>query len=280
VSDALVLLIDDPRPGVRRLTMNRPEKRNALNNELRGAIFEALHAADRDPAVRVSVLRGAGKSFSAGYDLASDVTKGQPFFSAWGDGLWPRHVVQGWFDLWDLAKPVIAQVHGHCLAGASELATACDLVYVAEDAQIGYPPVRLMSPPDMQFHPWLVGMRAAMEMMLTGDAISGTEAARLGFANRAHPADELEERVLELAERVAKVPPDLQQLNKRSVHRAMEIMGIRAAIRAGTEIQALGFHQRSSREYLAEIAKGVTQALDRRDAKFGDYRTAKKAEGD
>jgi enoyl-CoA hydratase len=278
MSDAPVLLIDDPREGVRRLTLNRPEKRNALDNALRGALFEALHAADRDPSVRVTVLRGAGKSFSSGYDLASDVTKDQPFFSAWGDGLWPRHVVQGWFDLWDLAKPVIAQVHGHCLAGGSELATACDLVYVAEDAQIGYPPVRLMSPPDMQFHPWLVGMRAAMELMLTGDAISGAEAARLGFANRAYPAAELEERVLEIAARVAKVPSDLQQLNKRSVHRAMEIMGIRAAIRAGTEIQALGFHQRSSREYLAELAKGVTKALDKRDAQFGDYRTARRGE--
>jgi enoyl-CoA hydratase len=275
MADASVLLIDDPRPGVRRLTLNRPEKRNALNNVLRGALFEALHAADRDTAVRVTILRGAGSCFSAGYDLGSNNLDGQPYFSAFGDGVWPRHVVQGWFDVWDLAKPVMAQVHGHCLAGGSELATACDLVYVAEDASIGYPPVRLMSPPDMQFHPWLLGMRNAMELMLTGDAISGAEAARMGFANRAYPSAELEARVLEIAERVAKIPSDLQQLNKRSVHRAMEIMGLRAAVRAGTEIQALGFHQRSSREYLAELAKGVTNALTKRDEKFGDYRTAK-----
>lgn len=269
------VLVDEPRAGVRRLTLNRPEKRNALHNALRGELFERLHEADRDPAVRVTVLRGAGQSFSAGYDLATNHLEAQPYFTAHGDGLWPRHVVQGWFDIWDLAKPVIAQVHGYCLAGGSELATACDLVYVAEDAQIGYPPVRLMSPPDMQFHPWLMGLRNAMELMLTGDAISGTEAARAGFANRAYPAAELETRVLEIAERVAKIPTDLQQLNKRSVHRAMEIQGLRAAVRAGTEIQALGFHQRSSREYFAEFAKGVTQALDRRDEQFGDYRTAK-----
>jgi len=274
MSQPPLLLIDDPRPGVRRLTLNRPEKRNALSNPLRGQLFAALEAADGDSSVHVTILRGAGPCFSAGYDLGADLRQGQPYYTAGGDGNWPRHVVQGWFGIWDLAKPVIAQVHGHCLAGGSELATACDLVYVAEDAQIGYPPVRLMSPPDMQFHPWLLGMRAAMELMLTGDAISGLEAARLGFANRAFPAAELEERVLEIAERVAKVPADLQQLNKRSVHRAMEIMGLRAAVRAGTEIQALGFHQRSSREYLAELAKGVTRALDRRDAKFGDYRTA------
>jgi enoyl-CoA hydratase len=271
------LLVDEPRPFVRRITLNRPEKRNALHNPLRAELFDALEAADRDESVRVSVIRGAGPCFSAGYDLGFPNSEQQPWHTARGDGNWPRHVVEGWFKIWDLAKPVIAQVHGWCLAGGSELMAACDLVYVSEDARIGYPPVRLMSPPDMQFHPWLAGMRSAMELMLTGDSVSGAEAARMGLANRCFADGELEARVLEVAERVAKVPSDLQQLNKRSVHRAMEIMGMRAAIRAGTEIQALGFHQRSSREYMKEFAKGVTAALDARDAKFGDYRT-KKAE--
>ena len=174
-----------------------------------------------------------------------------------------------------MAKPVIAQVHGYCLAGGAELATSCDLVYVAEDAQIGYPPVRLMSPPDMQFHPWLVGMRQAMESMLTGDAMSGTEAAARGFANRAYPAAELDRAVLAIAERVAKIPTELQQLNKRSVHRAMEIMGARAAMRAGTEIQALAFTTEASRSYMQQFrrdGKSVAEALSRRDAEFGDYR--------
>ncbi len=267
------ILEDEPRPYVRRITLNRPEKRNALHNRLRGELFAALEAADHDAEVRVTVIRGAGKSFSAGYDLTQDVTKNVPFHTAPGDAYWPRQVAEGWFRIWDLAKPVIAQVHGYCLAGGSELMAACDLAYAAEDAQIGYPPVRLMSPPDTQFHPWMAGMRQAMELMLTGDAISGAEAARIGIANRAFPADELEEGVLGLAERIAKIPTDLQQLNKRSVHRAMEIMGMRAAIRAGTEIQALGFHQRSSREYMKTLAGGLTKALDERDAKFGDYRT-------
>ena len=133
-----------------------------------------------------------------------------------------------------------------------------------------------MSPPDMQFHPWLVGMRNAMELMLTGDAIDGLEAVRMGFANRAHPEDALEEAVLDIAERVAKVPVDLQQLNKRSVHRAREVMGMRTALRAGTEIQAMGFHQHSSKEYFRKLMQGVTKALDARDEKFGDYRTQEK----
>ena len=98
--------------------------------------------------------------------------------------------------IWDLAKPVIAQVHGYCLAGGSELATGCDLVYMADDAQMGYPAVRF-GVPDMHFHAWFLGMRKAMEMMLTGDSISGVEAARLGWANAPFPADELDGAVLD-----------------------------------------------------------------------------------
>jgi enoyl-CoA hydratase len=158
---------------------------------------------------------------------------------------------------------VIAQVHGYCLAGGSELATACDLVYVAEDAQIGYPPVRLMSPPDMQFHPWLMGMRAAMEMMLTGDSISGVEAVAAGFANRAYPADQLDAAVLERAVAVAKIPSDLNQLNKRSVHRAMEIMGVRTAIRAGSELMALATHQPSTRAFMENALANLKQVFDK-----------------
>src|ERR1700752_425920 len=195
MSSSSVLLSDEPLPGVRRFTLNRPQKRNALNNELRGAILAGLQAADADPAVRVSILRGAGPAFSSGYDLSADNSKDQPYYSPGGPGQWARHVVDGWFTIWDLAKPVIAQVHGYCLAGGSDLAACCDLVYVAEDARIGYPPTRLMSPPDNQFHPWLMGMRTAMEMFLTGDAITGAEAAAKGFANRAFPAAELDEAV-------------------------------------------------------------------------------------
>jgi enoyl-CoA hydratase len=279
MSGSDVLLIEDVAPGIRRLTMNRPQKRNALNNALRGAIFGALEAAERDAEIRVTILRGAGPCFSAGYDLSADNAQDQPYYTSGGVGQWARHVVEGWFRIWDLAKPVIAQVHGYCLAGGSELATACDLVYVAEDAQIGYPPVRLMSPPDMQFHPWLVGMRQAMESMLTGDAMSGREAAEKGFANRAFPAAELDQAVLAIAERVAKIPTDLQQLNKRAVHRAMEIMGARAAMRAGTEIQALAFTTETSRAYMQQFrrdGKSVGEILSRRDASFGDYREREK----
>lgn len=266
------MLIDDPAPAVRRLTLNRPTKRNALSHGLRTELFDALRAADADRAVRVVVIRGAGGCFSAGYDLAQDPSESLPWPMSPADGAWARHVLQGWFEMMDMATPLIAQVHGYCLAGGTELAAACDLVYVAHDAQIGYPPVRSMSPPDMAWHVWLTGMRRAMEAMLTGDSISGDEAVLAGVANRAFAADELDAQVLEIAQRVAKVAPDLQALNKRVVHRAMDAMGMREGMRATADLNALGFHQRSSREYFAQFAQGVTTALSARDQQFGDYR--------
>ena len=269
-----LVLIDSPAPHVARFTLNRPEKRNALNNPLRGQLIEGLQAADVDPDIRVSIIRGAGTSFSAGYDIGGgNEGHDYPHFTAPGEGQWPRHVTETWMGIWDLQKPVIAQVHGYCLAGGSELATGCDLVYVADDAKMGYPAVRF-GVPDMQFHAWLLGMRAAMEMMVTGDSISGTEAVRLGWANRAFPAADLEASVLAVAQRIALLPPDIVQLNKRTVHRAMDHMGLRQSIRAGTDICALVIHQESFEVFLNEMKhKGLTAALQKRDAPFGDYRT-------
>ena len=269
-----VTIVDDPAPGVRRVTLNRPEKRNALNHQLRGELVHALQAADVDPAVRVTIVRGAGTCFSAGYDLGGgNEGLDMPHFTAEGEGQWPRHVTETWMGIWDLKKPVIAQVHGYCLAGGSELATGCDLVYVAQDAQMGYPAVRF-GVPDMHFHPWFLGMRAAMEMMLTGDSISGTEAVQLGWANRAFPVEDLDAEVLAVAERIALLPPDIVALNKRVVHRQMDVMGLRSGIRSGTELCALGIHQPSFVEFIDKMADdGLTAALQERDEPFGDYRT-------
>ena len=271
-----LILSETPVPHVRRLTLNRPTKRNALSYALRTQLFEQLREADADPAINVIIIRGAGPSFSAGYDLAQDKSETPPWPISTADGAWARHVLTGWFEMMDMATPIIAQVHGFCLAGGTELATACDLVYVAHDAQVGYPPVRSMSSPDMAWHAWMLGMRRAMEAMLTGDSMTGDEAVASGFANRAFPVEKLDAEVLAIAERVAKVPADLQALNKRVVHRAMEAMGMRDGMRATADINALGFHQRASKEYFAKFAGGVTQALDARDSSFGDYRTGEK----
>lgn len=270
-----VVLVDTPAPGVKRITLNRPAKRNALNHALRGELLHALQQGDADDSVRVQIIRGAGTCFSAGYDLGGG-NEGleYPFYTAGGDGQWPRHVTEGWMGIWDLAKPVIAQVHGYCLAGGSELATGCDLVYMADDAQMGYPAVRF-GVPDMHFHPWLVGMRKGMEMLLTGDALDGRQAAARGWATDSFPVAELEERVLAIAARIAMMPPDIVQLNKRAVHRQMDVMGLRQGIRAGTELCTLGIHQPSFKAFLDDIGShGLKGALQKRDERFGDYRTA------
>ena len=183
-----------------------------------------------------------------------------PFYTPGGDGTWSRHVADGWSRLWDLAKPVIAQVHGYAMAGGSELAAACDLVYIADDAEFSYPVVRVLSPPDFQFHPWLVGMCAAMELMLTGDPVVGAEAVRIGLANRAFPVVELERETLAMAERVASIPADILQINKRTVHRAMEFKGVRTATRAGSELQGLAGNLESTREFFADPSAAVKQA--------------------
>ena len=183
-----LIVVEEAAEGVRYVTLNRPEKKNAISTALRTALFETLQAHDHDDDVRVSIVRGAGDCFSSGYDLSSPLMDDTPYHSAPGDGAWARQATDGWFSIWDLAKPVIAQVHGYAMAGATELASACDLVYVAADAQISYPVVRVASSPDWAYHEPLLGLRHAMEAMLTGDAIVGDEAARIGWANRAYGA--------------------------------------------------------------------------------------------
>lgn len=145
------IIVDSPAKYVSRITLNRPEKKNAMNHELRGQLLNQLQLNDQNviffsplfikPTIRVTIIRGAGTSFCAGYDLEMDKTKPFPMFEAEGEGSFQRNVLAGWFMMMDMAKPIVAQVHGYCLAGGSELAAACDVICVANDAKIGYPPV-------------------------------------------------------------------------------------------------------------------------------------------
>jgi enoyl-CoA hydratase len=148
------------------ITLNRPEKLNALSNNLRAELMDAMREAEHDDQVGVIVLRAAGRSFSAGYDLSPSRAAADDSYvnprsklpdtgtTHPGTNQWARHVVMTNWTIWELAKPVVAQIQGHCLAGGTELATTCDFRIVADDAKIGYPPVRAMTTMDMMWTPW------------------------------------------------------------------------------------------------------------------------------
>ena len=261
---------------VGRITLNRPEKLNALSRALLAELIDTLRIMELDDDVRTIVLRGAGRAFSAGYDLTpggQDRSKFQTYVSK-GPGEWPRSLINTYTTIWDLYKPVIAQIHGYCLAGATELVAFCDLVFTSEDCQIGYPAVRALSSVDIIYHPWLMPMRKAAELLMTGDSMDGNEAVRVGYANFAFPTDELDERTLAYAERMSNIAPDLQAINKRGLHRVYEVMGFKAALLVGADMQALSSFRESAGEF-TKIAneQGLKAALDWRDGPFRDYRT-------
>ncbi len=230
--------VDEPAPAVRRITLNRPEKRNAINNPMRGELLRALQEADRDTAVRTTILRGAGPCFSSGYDIKSDLGADQPYFTADVGMQWARHVAEGWMSIWDLAKPVVAQIHGYAMAGGLELACACDLAYAAKDARLAHPVLRVAGVPDFAWFPVAMAPRHAMELHIAGREYTGEEAERVGLVNQAFDPASLEERVLQVAQRIAEAPPAVVTVNKRLVHTAVEARGGRSVIRTAADLQA------------------------------------------
>ena len=238
---------------VATVTLNRPEKLNALSNELRGEMFHALKRAEADAAIGVIVIKGAGRAFSAGYDLQPAPSE-NPHVNEWtrlpDTGTthpqhydWSRHAVMGNFIIWELAKPVIAQVHGYCLAGATELASACDLRIIAEDCQVGYPPVRAMGTMDAMWAPWHLPQAKAREFAYLGDPHSGADMYRWGWANYCLPADDLNEFTQEFAARMGHIDNHLLMYSKRSVNRAYEIQGYKTAMISGTDVEAMSKHR-------------------------------------
>ena len=173
-------ILYEPGDGIARITLNRPEKLNAISWQMQEEMQQALWQADRDPSVHVVTLRGAGRSFSAGYDISPPPGEGATHAAS-------GHTMERdvWFleqaarmrmTLWEMHKPVIAGIHGHCLAGGTDIAFLCDIVIAAEDAKIGYPPVRALGSPVNHMWTYLVGPQWAKRLLLTGDTISGAEA--------------------------------------------------------------------------------------------------------
>lgn len=266
--------------GRARVTLNRPEKRNALAGPLLEELEQAVWEADDDRRVHSLILRGAGSSFCAGYDLTG-------FGSSLPEDDVPRRTGRTidddmWFlersnrrirSLFEMHKPSIAQVHGHCLAGGTDLALVCDMVIVADDARIGFPPARNLGALPNNLWLYHCGPQWAKRLNLTGDTVTGAEAAEIGLALKSVPADLLEAEVEGLADRMAMIDPDLLSANKRVVNLGMELMGAQTLQRLAAENDARGHRAPGTKAYFAAVKeKGLREAFKERDEKFGDGR--------
>jgi enoyl-CoA hydratase len=266
---APVLLIEDAGP-VRRLTMNRPRALNALSAELIDALTAALGQAASDDAVRVVVVLGAGRAFCSGYDLAEDAQAGTKDSAAWHAEL--RSAADRMLEILDHPKPVIAQVHGYCLAGGCDLMMACDLCVCSDDAVFGEPEIRFGSGVVTMLMPWLVGVRKSKELLFTGeDRITAEEALRIGLVNRVVARERLDDAVLDLANEIAKNDAFAVAMEKRAINRVWEIAGLREAIASNVELDALieaaDLPERAEFRRIT-LEEGLKRAIEWRDARF------------
>src|SRR3972149_1659714 len=185
-----------------RITLNRPEKLNAMNGQMLAELDQAFDAFEGAPDASVLIVRGAGRAFCTGYDLGP--LAGGGGFTVTQDRWNLRKIVDRWQRLWSLPKPTIAQVHGYCLAGALELIGHCDLVFASGDAAFGHPAARSLGVlPTLAMWPYLIGMRKTKEFLFTGDSMTAAEALESGLINRVYPAQRLAAEVLAYARRGA-----------------------------------------------------------------------------
>jgi enoyl-CoA hydratase/carnithine racemase len=277
---------------IARITLNRPEKMNSISQELMEELMAACTEAEFDSDVRVVVVRGAGRTFSAGYDLTPSGRTRVPYPSMQTD----RRLISNMrymllkgaeyqLRFWNLSKVTIAQVHGYAIAGGCEWAMMADIVIAADDAKFGHPGTRgLGTPRNGYIWPLVIGMRKAKELMYTGDSISGVEAERIGMINAAVPADQLEAEVTRRAERIAIQAGDSLAIHKHMLNRFYENMGIYSSVRAAADFDAT--YQYTNQAYNWQDAvkesfgkgAGLKDALAWRDGPYADYRSGQKTE--
>jgi enoyl-CoA hydratase len=261
--------------GRARITLTRPDKHNALTSRLLAELEHALWEADADLSVHCVIVRGEGLSFCSGYDLTAlggEKREGYRTGRSHDDDIWlieqnNRRIRT----LWDMHKPSIAQVHGSCLAGGTDLALACDIVIAADDARIGFPAARTMGALPNNLWMYHCGPQWAKRLQLTGDSVTGTDAAKIGLVLKAVPAAALADEVEGLADRFALIDPDLLAANKRITNLALELMGARTLQRLAGENDARAHRAPAVRQYGRDVREhGLKETLRRRDEPFGD----------
>jgi enoyl-CoA hydratase len=269
-------LLYDVADRVATITLNRPERFNAIERLMPREIRAAVEAAERDPDVHVIVVKGAGKGFCGGYDLKKFAERSDNDSASGGQempwdptldfaGMWRN--TQDFMALWRARKPTIAQVHGAAVAGGSDIALCCDFLVMAEDARIGYPPARVWGVPTPAMWVYRLGPQAAKRLMMTGDLITGTEAAQMGLALRAVPAAKLEAEVEALVGRLRGVPRNQLMMTKMVVNQAYENMGLATTQMLATFFDGVARHSPEGiwfRERAEEV--GFKQAVAERDS--------------
>ena len=273
----------DERVG--RVPLNRPEKLNALSQELLFELNDALHDMEADHSIRTIILRGAGRAFSAGYDLTPSSGKG-------ADAVVRRHqavddkgrrllmnirtgmqqITDIHMYLWNMAKITIAQVHGYAIAGGCELAMMADMVVAADDAQLGHPGCRgLGTSRTGVIWPLVIGMRKAKELYYTGENVVATEAEEIGMINYAWPKEELEDRTIAFADRLAIMSADQLAILKVNMNRFYENIGIYSSVRSSTDLDAAGQFTEYSMDWQEKMrTEGLKEALQWRDGPYRD----------
>lgn len=272
-----VLYERDGRIG--RITLNRPEVMNAIDDEVPALLAAAVAEAEADPRVHVLILSGAGRAFCAGYDLtyyaegngSGEVTQPMPW-DPMKDYAFMSRNTHHFMSLFRCAKPVIAKVHGFAVAGGSDIALCCDLVVMAEDAEIGYMPARVWGCPTTAMWVYRLGPEKAKRMLFTGDRISGAEAAEMGLVLKAVPAATLDEEVEALAERMASVPVNQLTMQKMVINQAVEMMGLQQTQRLATVFDGITRHSPEGIAFKERSeAVGWKQAVDERDRGTYDW---------
>jgi enoyl-CoA hydratase/carnithine racemase len=254
---------------VATLTLNRPNKMNALSKELQLEMQHALDDLEADESIRAVIINGEGKAFSAGFDITGTGADTPPTVQEWRANVERENAT--WFRIWRSRLPFIAAVHGYCLGGACELSMVCDITIASEDAQFGEPEIQFQSGPPFTIMPWALGMKKTKELLLTGDRVDAQEAWRIGLVNRVVPNDQLMQKARELARKLSMIPPPAMHINKQNLNRGYDIRGFQSTIAYGAEMFALillsDSEEKRDFDKIA-VEQGLKAAFKWRDAKF------------
>ena len=275
----------EERDAIAIITLNRPERLNTLTESVVQGVADGIDAATASRAVRAIVLRGEGRAFTAGYDLVAegaggwgspyDAPRVEPRAGAWDpvrDYQFMNHNVQRFMKIWHCPKPVIGQIHGFAVGGATDLVLCCDQLFMADDAFIGYAPSRVFGTPTTMLWVYRLGLEHAKQFLLTGEAIDAATALRIGLVSRVEPAAALSQRVEEYAQRFRHIPANQLALNKLLINQAFENMGLRTTQLLGTLFDGVTRHTEEAYRWAESFReKGFREVIRERDAPWGDY---------